>query len=436
MRPSVQKQLFQYIDEHLLSYLNRWQEFATLLGQNSNSAKATTLLLEQLQCRGVSAVALKRERPFLFGELNTGAPRTLLFYHYYNPESCDLQYFASIATCLAALEAYQFLPGSLPVNLLWLLDGLSETGHWNGDDFVTRDYKQLLKQADGCLLYGKYSIGQTNTRLPLLALGTKGLLCVELETSTAPDALPSMYGAVVPNALWRLLWALNSVKSACEEILIEGFYDALFPAEDETIEQLRTLPDSASWLVQQCKIAQPLLGLQGFQLHYAQLLTPTCTINEISSMAPPAAPNFHTTIPGTARARLDFHLVPNQHPDDIFVKLQRHLQTQSFDDIKVRKLYATCPRYISITDSFTRKVIRATTAAYGHAPSILPLTTNSYSVDPLQQLLHLPVIITLPDYSSSGDHISDMRYRESFAASIKQVVMTIEELAHGTDPTE
>lgn len=421
MIPSLQKRLFQYIDTHLLSHLSEWENLSTLLGQGSDTEKIAAFIIAQLQRQGVTTHTLDPEAPFIYGELHTGMPRTLLFYHYYHPKSHDLSYFVSIIACLAALEAYQSLTGTLPVNILWLLDGSDKPDHANLHNLVARHQQQL--QADGCLLYGKYSIGQTETRIPLLSLGTKGLLCVELETVTAPQSLPSMYGAVLPNALWRLLWAVNTIKSAYEEILIEGFYDSLAPVEDEAIEQLHRVPDSAPFLTQQYNIDQPLLGLHGFQLHYAQLLTPTCTINEFNSITLPPTSTL-TTIPGQARARLDFHLVPDQDPDDIFAKLQRHLQIYGFGDIKVRQLCATHPVYTSINDPFVRKAIQATTTAYEHAPYILPLTANSYPVYPLRQVLHLPVIMALP-----GDYTVDIRYKENFAASIKQVVMMIEEMA-------
>src|SRR5579883_775007 len=426
MIPSLQKRLFQYIDTHLLSYLNRWENLFIFLQQNPDTEKIAVHITEVLQRQEVTTHTLDTEPPFIRGELRTGTPRTLLLYHYYNPKFHNLQYFASIITCLAALEAYQALTGTLPINLLWLLDGTGEADHSSIYDLIIRHQQQL--QADGCLLYGKYSIGQTNISIPLLSLGTKGLLCVELETTTTPQSLPSMYGAVAPNALWRLVWALNTLKSPHEEILIEGFYDSLILIEDEAVEQLRQLPDSASFLAQQCKIDQPLLGLQGFQLHYAQLLSPTCTINELNSITLPPTTNS-MTIPGRARARLDLHLVPGQDPDDIFVKLRRHLQAHGFADVQARKLSASRPFYTSITDPFVRKAIRATTTAYGHMPAILALTANSYPASPLQQLLHLPVVIALPDHLPPGDYTSAIRYKENFAASIKQVVMMIEELA-------
>lgn len=431
MIPSLQKQLFQYIDTHLLSYLNGWENLATFLRQNADTEKIAARITELLQRRRVITRTLATESPFISGELRTGTPRTLLLYHYYNPKFHNLQYFASIITCLAALEAYQSLIGTLPINILWLLDGTGEADHSSIHDLVTRQPQQL--QADGCLLYGNYSIGQTNRSIPLLSLGTKGLLCVELEAVTAPQSLPSMYGAVAPNALWRLLWALNTLKSAHEEILIEGFYDSLAPIEDEAVDQLRQLPNSTSFLAQQYNIDQPLLGLQGFQLHYAQLLSPTCSINELHNITLPPTAN-PLTIPGQARARLDFHLVPGQDPDDILAKLQRHLHAHGFDGVKARKLSASYPLYTSIADPFVQKAIYATTVAYEHAPVILPLTANSYPVYPLQQVLHLPVVMALPEYLQPGDYTADIRYKENFAASIKQVAMIIGELAYGIDP--
>src|SRR6185437_12936517 len=125
-------------------------------------------------------------------------------------------------------------------------------------------------------------------------------------------------------ALWRLLWAINSVKSANEEILIEGFYDTIQPLADDLTEHLHDLPDNALSFAQHWGLPEPLLGLHGWQFHYAHLLTPTCTLSNITdnTQLPKSTTDIYTTIPTQATAQLEFLLVPQQDPYDIFDKLR------------------------------------------------------------------------------------------------------------------
>jgi acetylornithine deacetylase/succinyl-diaminopimelate desuccinylase-like protein len=350
---------------------------------------------------------------------------------------------ASIAAFLAALDAYQAVIGPLPVNIKWLLDGEGKKGYSLLDTIAQF-------RADGCLWHEDEPLDDETA---VLVLGTKGLLCVEMETQTASIDLPSEHGAIVPNALWRLLWALNSLKDSREEVLIEGFYDNLIPAADDVVEVLRTMPDNAEALAQRWGVKHMLSGLQGFQLHYTHLLIPTCTVNALSGGSIPLPTALSTLIPAQARARVDFHLVPDQDPHAIFAKLQSHLQTQGFDDVQVRMLYANQPASTPLTDPFVQMVRRATTSAYGREPRILPMTAGSYPIAPLRQSGMPVVIITtgrpqglapmIHDHAQDPYIVGaglaaahDIAWQQDFAAQIKQIALIIEELANGTDTIE
>ena len=256
---------------------------------------------------------------------------------------------------------------------------------------------------------------------PLLALGTKGLLRVELYTQTATVLPPALYGTIVPNAIWRVLWALNSLKDVREEVLIEGFYDTLRPANDEIVEQLYTLPDPARLLAERWGMKQLLLGLQGFQLHYAHLLTPTCTVRSFTD-GTSSSQELSDFLPTVAGAQVDFSLVPEQSPADIFAKLQRHLHEKGFADIQVRQVKATPPIQTTFTTSFTQLIYQATSEANGHEPILLPIAPSS-TPDALAQSLP-PIVIT----AQCGPQDEEQRKDENIAVqylakAIKQMVL-------------
>ncbi len=447
--PLVHEPLFQYIDEHLPLYLDGLIQLCaqpSISAQHLGMQEMGEVIITRLQNLSLNTQLLGGDTPLIYGELPMGAPRTLLLYNHYDvspPGPLELwQYppFAphldegilyargvandkgNIAAGLAALDAYQQVIGQPPVNIKWLIDGEGEIGSPHLTSIIEEN-RELL-QADGCI-WGSGSVAEDGT--PLLALGSKGLLRVVLEVQTAPTDLHSIQGAIVPNAAWRLVWALSRLKDAREEVLIDGFYDTLLPAEDNEIALLRALPNTASLLAQQWGMEQLLLGLKGFQLHYTQLLTPTCTINAISSYT--MAEDSRMLIPSQARAYLDFHLVPDQDPEDIFAKLQHFLKANGFDDIQARMIYGSKPARTPVDAPLVQLVRRTVTITYGREPYLLPLTNSSSPMYPFRQILDLPIVIAGIGYPGDNRDAPNEHIRvRDFAASIKHMAMIFEEM--------
>src|SRR6266536_1263317 len=424
MVPSVQRKLFQSVDEQMAFYVDAWEQLHAQLSDATPETASQNIQNALLKHRGVKTQVLSEHMPLVYGELATGADSTLLFYQRCDARFPALQEVQEVAALLAAIEACQKVAGRLPVNIKWLLDG----GGKPDNPELSRCLEEHgpLLQADAAIWSYADETGKGKDSA-LLALGTKGLLSVELAVQTGSAAIDIMHSGIVPNALWRLVWALNSLKDAQEDVKIEGFYDTLTPAQDDIIAALYTLPENAHMLCQHWGLQQLLLDLQGFQLHYAHLLMPTCTVTAITSNTT-EDPSV-TTIPARAKAWIDFHLVPDQDPQDIFAKLQQHLQFHGFQDVRARMLYGIRPTITSIGDPFVQVVIRATEKAYEHAPYLLPLTVGSYALYPLRKKLNMPIVL-----SERNGQTADAS-RKTFAATIKQLAMIIEETAYATDRT-
>ena len=94
------------------------------------------------------------------------------------------------------------------------------------EEFVEA-HRELLA-ADACVWEGS---GVTWEGPPMVPLGVKGLLYVELTCNTISHDAHSSYGTVLPNAAWRLVWALSTIKGPDERVMIEGFYDDVRAAD-------------------------------------------------------------------------------------------------------------------------------------------------------------------------------------------------------------
>jgi hypothetical protein len=416
MEPLIRNKLFDYIDEHIDTNWEQWQQLQAVMetASGSNTSQMlSTALVALLQEAGIHTQVLDLPQIAIYGLSGGEFPRTLLLYLPIYRSQC----LAPLIYSLAAVKAYQAITSRLPISIKWLLD--SGEGEQLGE-LVARDHTML--QANGCLWYSEEQGAEAG---PQFALGAKGKLCVELSTHAGRTAAPTMHASVLPNALWRLLWAINSLKNAHEEILIEGFYDTVKPLADDLTAVLYELQDNAQAFARQWGQV-PLLGLHGLQFHYAHLLTPTCTISSITgdTQVDAKSPDgSYTMMPTQATAQLEFLLVPEQDPHDILDKLRIHLQKQGFTDIKVRLLQSSQAMYTELNHPFV-EAISQSSSVYEHASYIVPLSAGSYPLAPLCQTLNMPVILDLlptpADKADSGEKVRHM------ALQIKQLVLIMD----------
>lgn len=160
-----------------------------------------------------------------------------------------------------------------------------------------------------------------------------------------------MYPSPLPNAAWRLHRALGTLKGSDERILIPGFYDHALPPSTKDLELFEALPDREAWLRQQLGVGDKehrltfVNEMHGRDLQKA-VFNPTCNIDGVDGYIATAGyqgAGMKTVIPAKATAKVDFRLVPDQDPDDLFMKLRSHLDTQGFSDVKVTRLGAMWP---------------------------------------------------------------------------------------------
>ncbi len=436
----LQKHFLAYLDKHGSSFVEEWRhsisqiERAIRQGGELEISESISALLRQ---QGLATQLLSNNATYVYGELSTEASHTLLLCSQNDIQFSTRAQWGMFVARLIALATYQKTIGTLPVNIKWLVGIGGQKDNFALKRFVEK-YRTLL-QADGCL----YDLtGSTPFSSPLLATGAKGLLSVTLEVQTASVQKDSIHGAILPNAAWRLTWALSSLKDAREEVLIDGFYDTLNPAGDEEIELLHSMPDNKQALAQHLGVENFLLQLQGFQLRYTQLLMPSCTITGMSTSE--NAQEAQHTIPSYARANVDFHLVPSQQPDDIFAKLRHHLNTQGFQDVQARILSATSPVQTPANDPFVQTVRRATLTAYGDKLPIIPLIPENVLLSALCSQLNIPLVITRIGYSEFGQHATHMsnsvhsseQQERHIVADIKHLTMIMKGMADATRTTE
>ncbi len=253
---------------------------------------------------------------------------------------------------LEAVRVWREMAGELPVNVKFLVEGDDEveTGHLG--DFVTT-HRDLLS-CDAVLLL---DAGFTRDGNSPIHLGTAGSLAVELRVQTGTKEPYFIWTQLIPDAAYRLVWALARLKDRSERVLLPGFYDNVKPPTPDEQSLMERYPwhdegEYAFW------------GIKGFvteargQEAIRRLLyEPTCSIHGIEPGLD--RPNASSLVPNVARAWVNFHLVPDQDPDDILAKLQAYLTAQGFADIEVKVLRRFAPIAGSARSPLGHALLRA-----------------------------------------------------------------------------
>src|ERR687886_2608452 len=236
---------------------------------------------------------------------------------------------------LAAVEAYQKSFGKLPICLRFIVEGEDGLGSPSLYRF-TEEHADILR-ADGAIWDDGYL--DTKERL-VISLGFKGIAFLELRAYGARTDLHSKWGGIVPNPAWRLVQALATVVSPKGVITIDGFSSPVAPVSDEDAKALKTIELDEAGLRREFKIGGWVRGMTGKALTKELIFAPTCTICGINTGHTEAGAK--TILPGMARARLDFRLVPELTPALVVKLLREHLDARGFKDIEIEEI-ATAP---------------------------------------------------------------------------------------------
>jgi acetylornithine deacetylase/succinyl-diaminopimelate desuccinylase-like protein len=448
------QEIYDYIDGHwqdALEDLKRLCRQPSISAQGIGMAEIVQLLVRIMREHDIDAQVLPNPGdgyPLVYAEIAGESPTTLLFYNHYDvqpPEPLELwssppfeptQYEGNlrargvsdnkgdISARLLAIRAFQEVRGKLPVTVKFIIEGEEEIGSPNIAAFVESN-RQFLK-ADACI----WECGGVNWRNePVISLGLKGILYVQLEVRGASQDVHSSMATVVPNPAWRLVWALGSLKDMEENIHIEGFYDNVLPPAQLEIDTVKAIPLDEDEVKEALGLKSFIKGVTGFEYKSRHILEPTCNICGLVSGY--TGPGSKTVLPCVARAKLDFRLVPNQHPDDILAKLRKHLDSHGFSDVIIApQIEGENPARTSLESPFVDVVSEVAREVYGVEPVIVPSMAGSGPMYSFTDTLGLPTALIGVMYPGSGPHAPDEHIRLSdFILGAKHIAAVLERMA-------
>lgn len=395
--------------DHLLDDLEQLLSLPSVAGQVDELTAAAARVAALMRGSGLEVQTLATPgAPVVVGRRAGRQPWTLLLYHHYDvpppgpwrawhhepfqlAEREGVLYGRGIAAgkgpLVAHLNAIASLiasAGELPCGVVVVAEGECLIGSPHLGALVA-DSRALFK-ADACLSTG----GERDAHdRPLCYSGVKGLLQARLRANGANQALPPGLAASVPNPLWRLLWALGQIKTDEEEVLIGGFYDDVEGPNRAENQALRLVPLAEAGRLEAWGIPQFMFGMDGVSLVRTEATLPTCNVTTLT--VEPAGDL--AIIPIAATARIEFQLVPRQHPQVIADLLRAHLQEKGLGDIAIERLPGGYPGvHTPFSHPFLQQVGAAGESLYGTPLALLPQGPFSQPLHFFAEAFGIPVV--------------------------------------------
>ncbi len=327
--------------------------------------------------------------PIVYGEVKTkrktnGLTRALMFYNHYDVQPEDPielwehdpyegviegDYIygrgssddkGELITRIKAVEYYLKFFGDVPCNIKFLVEGEEEIGSIHLGEYLARYHDEL--SCDGVI----WEFGYINEQnIPIITLGMKGLLFVEL-TAVGPnrDAHSSL-AVLIENPAWKLVQALNKLTDSTGKILITDWYNEVRDLTESEKAFLHTESFDEIRFKTEYGIHSFLNNVQGTEIQKALVSMPTCNIaGMISGYTGEGA---KTIIPSTASVKIDFRLVPEMDPLVQFERLKTYLAKNGFDErsLSVRFLHGEAASRTDVNDPFVDVVSESAREVYG-----------------------------------------------------------------------
>jgi len=444
------KQLFDFIDSR---EENAIEAIKTLVSQPSVAAtgegvrECANLVKEMLEQLGANprVYDIGEGNPVVTGIIRSrnNPNKTVLFYNHYDvqpPEPLELwetppfvptikdgkMYGRGVADDKAELvgrleltQAFLKATGDVPCNFKFLFEGEEEVGSLHLAEY-SRKYPDIF-QADAAI----WELGGIDSKgRPIVSLGVKGILYVQLTATNARTDAHSSLGAIVENPAWKLTGALSTLKKK-DKILIPGWYDDVRPFTRKELKLIEAVPFEAATLKKELGIRRFIKDMKVTDAKKALAGKPTCTICGLYSGYTGAGSK--TVLPSEAFAKIDFRLVPDQDPDVLVGKLKDHLIRQGYQDIKVTYSQGEKAKRTSPDERIATSAQDAATEVYRKKPVI---QISSSGTGPMF-VFKAPCIAIGGGYSFSKAHAPNENIRlDLFVKGMKWIAGTVTRFAN------
>jgi acetylornithine deacetylase/succinyl-diaminopimelate desuccinylase-like protein len=344
--------LAEFIDAHRDQHLAELCEFLRIPSVSAKSEhkpdieRGARWVAENLRAAGFKSVEIipTNLHPLVYAEsLEAPGKPTVLFYGHYDVQPAEpLDLWTSPAfepavrngniygrgtaddkgqvhIHIKALESLHKVNGMFPINIKVLIEGEEEVGSVSLWDYVQKHKAKL--QADALLVSDTSMLGKG---VPSITYGLRGLNYYQIElTGPVRDLHSGVYGGAVPNPLTILSEVVAKLHDKAFRVTVPGFYDqvAKLPAAER--KALNALPWKRKDF-EKAVGAPTYCGEAGFSTVERLWTRPTLEVNGMWGGY--LGEGAKTVIPSKAHLKFSTRLVPNQDPEKIAKRVEKHIR--------------------------------------------------------------------------------------------------------------
>ena len=387
---NIMQKILKYSDSNINSLISDLQlliQQPSVSAKNEGIKKCANLVQKILKKSGIKSEILRIGAdiaPIVYGEVKskTNPHKTLLFYNHYDVQPAepfdlwdDPPFSGTIKgnkiygrgssddkgeliTRIKAVESFLKINGDVPCNIKFVIEGEEETGSAHIEQYLKK-FKNKFS-CDGVI----WEFGYVDSKnRPIVGLGMKGLLFVELSVKEAKRDAHSSLAVIIKNPAWRLIQAVNTLRNSNGKILIKDWYKEVKPFSKTDLKLLSIESFDADSFRKEFGIKEFVGNKKGLEVKKALAGDPTCNIAGFVSGYTGAGAK--TVLPSEALVKIDFRLVPEMDPKKQVVRLKKHLKSKGFDDIKIKVFHGEAAARTSPSDPFVTKVKQSADESFG-----------------------------------------------------------------------
>lgn len=419
--------VFDHIEANRENHLTRLMDYVkhpSISAHDIGIREVSAMLVNYLSSLGFDAEAVSTAgHPMVLGHRTDapGKPTVMLYGHYdvqppdpleawisppFEPTIRDGRIYArgigdnkgQHFAQLLAIEAYLKVTGTLPCNVIVLLEGEEEIGSPRIAEFVAehadRLKADLVVTADGPL---------HNSGTPIVTYGVRGMVGFDLVVKTGrTDAHSGNHGGTMPNALWTLVHLLGTMKDAYGRITIDGLHDLIKPPTDAERAAADMLPVDVPGYLDEMALHR-LDAPADRSFHDRLMFHPTLTINGIHGGY--GGPGTKTVLPCEAVAKCDIRLVPDMTPDHVVDCVRAHVAEFAPEgEVEVIGRGGMLPSRTPLDNAYASAIVDAVRTARGVEPFQYPSVGGSLPDYAFTKTLGLPAFVTPYANADEANH--------------------------------
>ncbi|MFS9448675.1 M20/M25/M40 family metallo-hydrolase [Streptococcus cristatus] len=392
------------------------KEVATYLGEIFTAAGAKVMIDDSYTA------------PFVLAEFQSDNPeaKTIIFYHHYDtvpadndqpwtndPFTLSVHYGVMygrgvdddkghITARLTAVRKYIREHGSLPVNIIFMMEGAEESASTDLDKYLAK-HKKHLRGAD--LLVWEQGTRNNLGQLEISG-GNKGIVTFDMSVRSAEVDIHSSYGGVINSASWYLMDAISSLRSTDGRILVEGIYEQV---QEPNERELALIAQYA------LKTPEELKEIYGLQLPVLKedrqeflrrfYFEPAINIEGFGSGY--QGQGVKTILPAYASAKMEVRLVPGLEPHDVLDKIRKQLNKNGYDKVELTYTLGEMSYRSDMSAPSILNVIELAKDFYPEGISVLPTSAGTGPMHTVFEALEVPMAAFGLGNANSRDHGGD-----------------------------